>query len=64
MGETGPSTALRAQDAEWRQEIDGVRRPLVPLILAFLLGIVAARLLQLPTLVWFLAGLVAAGLPC
>ncbi len=62
MGETGPSTVVRAQDAEWRQKIDGLRRPLVPLILAFLMGIVAARLLQLPALVWFLAGLVAAGL--
>lgn len=39
-----------------------MRRPLVPLILAFLLGIVAARLLQLPALVWFLAGLTAASL--
>lgn len=62
MGETGPSTALRAQDAEWRQEIDGLRRPLVPLVIAFLLGIVAARLLQLPAVVWLLAGLAAAGL--
>src|SRR5574337_1101923 len=39
-----------------------MRRPLVPLVLAFLLGIVAAHLLHLPALVWFLAGLTAAGL--
>lgn len=37
-------------------------RPLVPLVVAFILGIVAARLLPLPPLVWLLAGLGAAGL--
>lgn len=39
-----------------------MRRPLVPLVIAFLLGIVAARLLQLPAVVWLLAGVTAAGL--
>ncbi|KAB2959814.1 MAG: DNA internalization-related competence protein ComEC/Rec2 [Candidatus Methylomirabilis oxygeniifera] len=42
--------------------MDGVRRPLVPLVIAFLLGIVATHLLQLPAVVWLLAGLAAAGL--
>ena len=54
--------ALKAQDAEIDLKTTALRRPLAPLILAFLLGIVAARLLQLPALVWFLASLVAAGL--
>ncbi len=39
-----------------------MRHPLVPLVIAFLLGIVAARLLQLPAVVWLFAGGVAAGL--
>jgi competence protein ComEC len=39
-----------------------MRRPLVPLVIAFLLGIVGARLLQLPAVVWLLAGVTAAGL--
>jgi competence protein ComEC len=39
-----------------------MRRPLVPLVVALLLGIVAARLLPLPALVWFLAGPAAIGL--
>ncbi|MGB4781605.1 MAG: hypothetical protein WBH61_06175, partial [Candidatus Methylomirabilis sp.] len=54
--------ALKAQGAEIDLKATVLRRPLIPLILAFLLGIVAARFLQLPELVWFLAGLVAAGL--
>ncbi len=62
MGHTGSSTALRTQDAKGYQTIDGLRRPLVPLVIAFLLGIVAAHVLQLPALVWLLAGLLAAGL--
>ncbi|MBI2883746.1 MAG: DNA internalization-related competence protein ComEC/Rec2 [Candidatus Methylomirabilis oxyfera] len=62
MGETTRVTALQAQGAERHLKIDGVRRPLVPLVIAFLLGIVAARLLQLPAVVWLLAGLAAAGL--
>lgn len=39
-----------------------MRRPLVPLVVAFLLGIVAARCEVLPALSWLLAGLLAAGL--
>lgn len=39
-----------------------MRRPLVPLVIAFLAGIVAVRLLQPPALVWFPTGLVAVGL--
>ncbi|MDE2484481.1 MAG: DNA internalization-related competence protein ComEC/Rec2 [candidate division NC10 bacterium] len=39
-----------------------MRRPLVPLVIAFLLGIVASHLLPFPVLVWLLTGPVAAGL--
>lgn len=39
-----------------------MRHPLVPLVIAFLLGIVAAGLLQPPAVVWLFAGGVAAGL--
>ncbi|MBZ0169512.1 MAG: DNA internalization-related competence protein ComEC/Rec2 [Kofleriaceae bacterium] len=39
-----------------------MRRPLVPLVVAFLLGVMAARLLQVPAPVWLLIGLAAAGL--
>ncbi|WP_337287962.1 DNA internalization-related competence protein ComEC/Rec2 [Candidatus Methylomirabilis sp.] len=62
MGETVRLAALKAQGAEGRPEIDGLRRPLVPLVIAFLAGIVAVRLLQPPALVWFPTGLVAVGL--
>lgn len=39
-----------------------MRRPLVPLVIAFVSGIVAVRLLPLPPPVWLLTGLAAAGL--
>src|SRR5574337_76312 len=39
-----------------------MRRPLIPLVVAFLLGVIAARLLQVPAPVWLLTGLAAAGL--
>jgi competence protein ComEC len=39
-----------------------MRRPLVPLVIALLLGIVASRLLPFPVLVWLLTGPAAAGL--
>ncbi len=38
-----------------------MRRPLVPLVIAFVSGIVAVRLLPLPPPVWLLTGLAAAG---
>ncbi|MDE2179303.1 MAG: DNA internalization-related competence protein ComEC/Rec2, partial [candidate division NC10 bacterium] len=39
-----------------------MHRPLVPLVIAFLLGIVASHLLPFPVLVWLLTGPTAAGL--
>lgn len=62
MRDTTSVTVLKAQGDEGRLEIDELRRPLVPLVVAFLLGIVAARLLPLSVFVWLLAGLLTTGL--
>lgn len=48
--------------ADERREIDELRRPLVPLVVAFILGIVAARFVRFPAPVWLLIGFGAVSL--
>lgn len=48
--------------ADERRELDELRRPLVPLVVAFILGIVAARFVRFPAPVWLLIGFGAVSL--
>lgn len=62
MDETARVSESKVHGVGWFPNGDGLRRPLVPLVVAFLLGVIVARLLQVPAPVWLLTGLTSAGL--